>query len=181
MTIAEDWVEFVQDTIHVPKTVRLRLTRNGLTLVPVPQAHITTARRIANQIEDGLPGWMATGEFWVVPPREGYKPEPDVSALPLDQIRPGKSEINEALLPFVVEVVSPESRQRDYNTKPDHYALRGIPAYLIVDVLTATWTLLTQPDNGAYQCTQSGPFGREIKIPVADQTLTLDSSRFMRI
>ncbi|MFI2199673.1 Uma2 family endonuclease [Streptomyces sp. NPDC020192] len=181
MTIAEGWVELVQDTIHVPKSARLRLTRNGLTLVPVTQAHVTTARRIANQIEAGLPGWMATGEFSVVPPREGYKPEPDASALPLEQIRPGTSEIDESLLPFVVEVVSPESKHRDYNTKPDHYALRGIPAYLIVDVLTGTWTLLTQPENGAYQCTRSGPFGKEIEIPVADRTLTLDSSQFMRV
>lgn len=53
--------------------------------------------------------------------------------------------------------------------------------YLIVDVLSATWTLLTQPEGGTYQCTQSGLFGEEITVPVADQTLTLDSSQFMRI
>lgn len=181
MTIADDWVESMQEAMEVPRSARLRLTRNGLTLVPVTHAHRTTQRRIENQIEDRLPGWAPVGEFSVVPAREGYKPEPDASALPLDQIRSDKSEINEELLPFVVEVVSPESKHRDYNTKPEHYALRGIPAYLIVDVLAGTWQLLTQPENGAYQCTQSGPFGKEIEIPVADQTLTLDSSQFMRV
>ncbi|MEV7034426.1 Uma2 family endonuclease [Streptomyces sp. NPDC093272] len=181
MTIADGWVELVQNRIDVPRSARLRLTENGLTVVPVTQAHTTTARRIQNQIEAGLPGWAAVGEFSLVPPREGYKPEPDAAALPLDQVHPGESEINEALLPFVVEVVSPESKNRDYNTKPSHYALRGIPVYLIVDVLSATWTLLTQPEDGTYQCTQSGPFGKEITIPVADRTLTLDSSQFMRI
>jgi len=181
VAITEGWVELVQDRIEVPRSARLRLTRNGLTLVPVTHAHSTTARRIANQIEERLPGWTPVAEFSVVPPREGYKPEPDASALPLDQVHPDESEINEALLPFVVEVVSPESKSRDYKTKPEHYALRGIPAYLIVDVLAGTWTLLTQPENGAYQCTQSGPFGNEIEIPVVDQTLILDSSQFLRV
>lgn len=121
------------------------------------------------------------GEFAVVPPREGYKPEPDASALPLDQVRPDKSENSEELLPFVVEVVSPESKQRDYHTKPDHYALRAIPAYLIVDVLSARWTLLTRPRSGEYQHRESGVFGDQITIPVADETLILDSSQFMRV
>ncbi|WP_128381696.1 hypothetical protein [Streptomyces cavernae] len=77
MTIAEGWVELVQDQLQVPRSARLRLTKNGLTLVPVTHAHTTTARRIANQIEDRLPGWAPVGAFAVVPPREGYKPEPD--------------------------------------------------------------------------------------------------------
>lgn len=181
MTIADDWVESMQEAVEVPRSARLRLTKNGLTLVPVTYAHRTTQRRIENQIEDRLPGWTPTSEFSVVPPREGYKPEPDASALPLDQVRKDKSEVSEELLPFVVEVVSPESEHRDYNTKPEHYALRGIPAYLIVDVLCARWTLLTRPWHGTYQHEESGVFGDEIKIPVADQTLVLDSSQFMRV
>nr|WP_277347435.1 Uma2 family endonuclease [Streptomyces sp. JB150] len=167
--------------MDVPRNARLRLTRNGLTLVPVTQAHLTTQRRIANQIETRLPGWMPIGEFKLVPSREGYTPEPDVSALPEEQWDSASSEFDERLVPFVIEVVSPESKNRDYSTKPDHYAARGIPAYLIVDVLSATWTLLTQPEDGEYRCSQSGPFGKEIEIPVADQTLTLDSSQFMRV
>ncbi|MCP3817542.1 Uma2 family endonuclease [Streptomyces sp. A3M-1-3] len=169
------------DEIQLPRNVRLRLTRNGLTFVPVTQAHLTAQRRIANQIEERLPGWLPVGEFKVVPAREGYKPEPDASALPVDQFDPAKSEFDESLLPFVVEVVSPESKNRDYNSKSDHYALRGIPAYLVVNVLTARWTLLTQPENGEYQHTVSGAFGQEIEIPVAGQTLTLDSAQFMRV
>ncbi|GGZ10654.1 Uma2 family endonuclease [Streptomyces poonensis] len=181
MTIAESWVESMQQAMEVPRSARLRLTRNGLTSVPVTHAHRTTQRRIENQIEERLPGWTPVGEFAVVPPREGYKPEPDASALPLDQVRTDKSEIDETLLPFVVEVVSPESVKRDYSTKPDHYALRGIPAYLVVDVLTARWTLMTRPEAGEYRHEESGVFGDPIEIPVADQTLVLDSSQFMRV
>ncbi|MFF4754886.1 Uma2 family endonuclease [Streptomyces sp. NPDC002514] len=181
MTIAEDWVAGVLETLRVPRSVRLRLTRNGLTVVPVTQAHLTTQMRIFGQIDARMPGWQPIGEFRVLPAREGYMPEPDISALPEDQWNPRSSEFHEGLLPFVAEVVSPESKNRDYSTEPEHYALRGIPAYLIVDVLAASWTLLTQPENGAYQCSRSGPFGKEIDIPVAERTLTLDSSQFMRV
>ncbi|KPI25333.1 protein of unknown function DUF820 [Actinobacteria bacterium OK074] len=181
MTIAEGWVADALETLQVPRRMRLRLTRNGLTVVPVTQAHQMTRRRISNQIEARMPGWLAIGEFRVLPKREGYAPEPDVSVLPEGKWDSGRSEFDEGLLPFVVEVVSPESKNRDYHTKPEHYALRGIPVYLVVDVVAGTWTLLTQPENGEYRCTQSGPFGKEIEIPVADQTLTLDSSQFIQV
>ncbi|MBL1096862.1 Uma2 family endonuclease [Streptomyces coffeae] len=181
MTIAEDGAVDLEERIRLPRSMRLRLTRNGLTLVPVTQAHLTTQRRIANQIEERLPGWTPVGEFGVLPSREGYSPEPDVSAVPSDTLKPGASTFPEDLLRFVVEVVSPESAERDYSTQPDHYALRGIEAYLVVNVLTARWTLLTRPENGSYQHSVSGTFGEKIEIPVEDQTLVLNSSQFMRV
>ncbi|WP_254886238.1 Uma2 family endonuclease [Streptomyces sp. NA02950] len=177
----EDRAVDLQERIRLPRSVRLRLTRNGMTLVPITQAHLTTQRRILNQIEERLPGWTPVGEFGVLPPREGYTPEPDVSAVPSDKLEPGASKFPEDLLRFVIEVVSPESAERDYSTKSDHYALRGIEAYLVVNVLTARWTLLTRPENGNYEHSVSGTFGEKIEIPVEDQTLVLDSSQFMRV
>jgi Uma2 family endonuclease len=172
---------YAQAHLRMPKSVRLRLTGNGLTLVPVTHAHRTTRRRIANQIEAALPGWSPVGEFRVTPAREGYKPEPDVLAVPSDQVEPGSAELDEGLLHFVVEVVSPESMDRDYNTKPSHYALRGISAYLVVNVLTARWTLFTRPEDSSYRHTVSGDFGEKIEIPVAEKILVLDSSEFLRV
>lgn len=181
MTIADDRLDCLEQQLRLPKNMRLRLTRNGLTLVPVTGAHRTTQRRIENQIEEGLPGWTPVSEFQVVPRREDYSPEPDASAVRSDQFRPGDSKYPEDVLPFVVEVVSPESADRDYSTKSDHYALRGIPAYLVVNVLTARWTLLTRPEADGYQHTVSGTFGEKIEVPVGEQTLLLDSSEFMRV
>lgn len=181
MTVTDDWIDFVQERLQVPKSARLRLTTNGLMLVPVTHAHTATQRRIQNQIEAALPGWTPVGEFQITPAREGYKPEPDASAIPSDKIDPGTARLDESLLPFVVEVVCPESEMRDYHTKPRHYALRGIGAYLVVNVLTARWTLFTRPEEGAYQHTVSGTFGEKIEIPVADRMLALDSSEFVRV
>ena len=182
MTVLQDeWVSLVQQRIDVPRSARLRLTEHGLTVVPVTEAHKKTRHEIEKQIHDGLPGWEAVGDFGVVPEREGYKPEPDVAALRAEEYDPGNAYISESKLPFVVEIVSRESRKRDYETKPSHYALRDIPAYLVVDVMRATWTLYQDPQDGKYHRMEEGEFGKEIAIPVDDELiLRLDSSKFDR-
>lgn len=53
--------------------------------------------------------------------------------------------------------------------------------FLAVVALAASRSLLTQPADGVHQCSQSGPFGKETEIPVADRTLVLDSSQFLRV
>jgi len=52
--------------------------------------------------------------------------------------------------PLVVEVVSPESIDRDYNRKILEYATVGIPEYWIVDPLTNQVTVCLL-DRGSYQ------------------------------
>ena len=77
-------------------------------------------------------------------------------------------------------MVSPENAGQDHSTESGHYAQRDIPAYLIVDVLAGSWKLMTQPEDGVYQCSTAGPFGKEIEIPIGEQVLKLDSSQFAR-
>jgi Uma2 family endonuclease len=179
MTLEAEWVSHVQQRIDVPRSARLRLTEHGLTLVPVSGAHKTTQNEIENQIRAKLPGWKDIGEFQVLPEREGYMPEPDVAAIRLEDYSSRASRYSEDRLPFVVEIVSRESRKRDYETKPTHYALRGIHAYLVVDVQKSTWTLYQDPEDGAYQRIEEGEFGKEIVIPVdGELMLRLDSSKF---
>lgn len=183
MTIADfdTWVLDMQERIDVPRLTRMRLTENGLTLVPVSHAHAKTQGEIERQIDAKLPGWEAVKEFGVTPVREGYRPEPDVSAIRVEDVDPNESFVSESRLPFVVEIVSKESRNRDYETKPSHYALRNIPAYLVVDVQQATWTLFQDPQDSKYRRVTEGAFGEEIAIPVAGElTLRLDSSKFRR-
>ncbi|HEV3169203.1 MAG TPA: Uma2 family endonuclease [Actinocrinis sp.] len=183
MTIADFdfWVSDMQELIELPRRARLRLTENGLTITPASQAHKATQTELANQIGDKLPGWQWLSQFSVVPPREGYKPEPDVSAVRAEDFDPAASEACEDRLPFVVEIVAKESRERHHETKPAHYALRGIPAYLVVDVRRATWTLYQEPNEAKYQRVTEGEFGEEIVIPVdGEPMLRLDSSKFRR-
>jgi Uma2 family endonuclease len=183
MTIAnfDVWVSDMQELIDVPRRTKLRLTENGLTLVPVSNAHARTQGEIEKQIDERLPGWEATKEFGVNPAREGYRPEPDVAAIRIEDVDATDAYVYEDKLPFVIEIVSKESRTRDYETKPSHYALRGIPAYLVVDVHQATWTLYQEPEEAKYQRVTEGEFGEEVVIPVdGELMLRLDSSKFRR-
>jgi Uma2 family endonuclease len=176
MTMTDDWISDTQQRITVPRNARLRLTESGLMLVPVTSAHKRTQNEIENQIGTGMPGWRSVGEFSVLPEREGYKPEPDVSAVRAEEYDPKADQFSEEKLPFVIEIVSKESRHRAYETKPIHYARRGIPAYLVVDVQLAAWTLYRDPEGGGYQLREEGVFGEEITLPVDDElTLRLDS------
>jgi Uma2 family endonuclease len=179
MTATDAWVADTQQRITVPRNARLRLTESGLMLVPVTSAHKRTQNDIENQIRVGMPGWRSVGDFSVLPEREGYKPEPDVSAVRVAEYDPRAAQYSEEKLPFVIEIVSRESRRRDYETKPVHYAQRSIPAYLVVDVQLATWTLYRNPEGGGYRHLEEGVFGEEIVVPVDDElTLRLDSSKF---
>jgi Uma2 family endonuclease len=55
--------------------------------------------------------------------------------------------------PLVVEVVSPESVDRDYNRKVSEYAAAGIPEYWIVDPLEGR-VLVLLLTNGRYETTE---------------------------
>lgn len=60
------------------------------------------------------------------------------------------SAILETPPPLAVEVVSPESVQRDYETKTLEYAAKGIPEYWIVDPLSNQVSVLVLVD-GSYE------------------------------
>lgn len=60
------------------------------------------------------------------------------------------SAILETPPPLVVEVVSPESVQRDYETKTLEYAAKGIPEYWIVDPLENRVSILLLVE-GSYE------------------------------
>ncbi|MFD3947628.1 Uma2 family endonuclease [Streptomyces sp. NPDC058579] len=188
--IDQSWLEYVQPQVQEflegTRLVRLRLTEEGVKLVPVTPAHKKTQRRIEEQIENGLPGFEPIAEFRLVPTVESYNPEPDAAAIPSSLYNAGEPNYHHTDLPFVVEIVSAESKARDYVTKASHYALRGIPSYLVVDVYNGTWELLSDPHSPAtapaeYRTSHKGAFGDPITIAVGATELVLDSSRFEQI
>ena len=56
MSGVEGWVADAVESLQLPRRLRLRLTRKGLTVVPVTQARLTTQFRIFGQIEARLAG-----------------------------------------------------------------------------------------------------------------------------
>ncbi|MGV9409630.1 Uma2 family endonuclease [Nocardia sp. NPDC003693] len=62
------------------------------------------------------------------------------------------------------EVVSPSSVEADYIDKTAIYAAAAVAEYLIVDPARETWTLLTNPVDGAYQVTTTKPIATPVRV-----------------
>jgi Uma2 family endonuclease len=79
---------------------------------------------------------------------------PDISIINRDQIlRRDVSAIIETAALLAVEIVSPESRTRDYRFKRSEYSVVGIPEYWIVDPAEKKIVILTFVD-GLYEETE---------------------------
>lgn len=185
MAVFADWVASTLEDLELPRNVRAKLVNGEIVLVPVTGAHVRTFRKITNQIEERAPGWEPLGEFKILPKRSGYSPEPDVAVVPAEIFDPEVSGYEASVIPFVAEIVSPESRRRDYTDNSTEYAARGIPVYLVVDVLNAHWVLMSKPtrtDEGPeYAVVENGAFGEPIEIKTEGFAVTLDSSQFVAI
>ena len=77
---------------------------------------------------------------------------PDLAIFPLSilQSQLERSAVFETPPQLVVEIVSPESRKRDYRYKRSEYAALGIPEYWIIDPQNQIITIL-QWDEGLYE------------------------------
>ena len=177
------WVAATQrdlDALNLPKNAKLRFVDGAFLLVPVTTAH-ADARFLLRMWARGIPGVRGVGEFKLVPAIEGYSPEPDFALIEEAAHEPRRTsyEVGEVL--FVAEIVSTESEQRDYVRKHNHYARAGIPAYLVVDVLSAEWTLLTAPQDGGYTLSTSGPFGTPVPVEIDGVPYPIASGEFERL
>lgn len=173
----QEWVAAVQRDLDVPKSVRVRYTDGAFLMVPVTFAHFENSYALVAWGRT-VPGVKAVGEFKLLPALDGYSPEPDFALVAASAYAPQRSSVDASDIRFVAEIVSTESEQRDYVRKHNHYAKAGIPSYLVLDVLTAEWTLFTEPEAGAYTRTCTGNFGSEIPVEVAGEPRPIDSGEF---
>lgn len=104
------------------------------------------------------------------------RPEPDVVVVNGDAVESeAQTRIRAEAVLLAVEVVSPESRSRDRETKPLKYARAGIPHYWRVEndgtgsAIVHAFEL--EPTTSAYVCT--GIFHDRMKVP-APFTVDLD-------
>ncbi|MET8387703.1 Uma2 family endonuclease [Streptosporangium canum] len=92
----------------------------------------------------------------------------------------GDREILSSGLIMVAEIVSPGSMETDRATKPRIYAGCGIPIMLIIDPVASPpmITLLSDPEDGAYQTITQTQIGKPIRIP-SPVDFELDTSIFL--
>jgi Uma2 family endonuclease len=118
--------------VPVVEGVRIELEEGSLVVMAAAQMmwHSMTAQRIANWFGDR--GAVAVREVGVVVgPRSVPAPDVTVFRGPVTDLR--RSQFPAADVRCVVEVVSPESVDRDRVIKPVKYAAAGIPEFWLVE------------------------------------------------
>ncbi|HIK09153.1 MAG TPA: Uma2 family endonuclease [Oscillatoriaceae cyanobacterium M33_DOE_052] len=135
---------------------RSELVDGRLEIVNPPTiGHMLIAKFVANVLEAeiarvSLP-WMCFQETGV---RTGFRKSrlTDVCVVSREQARElvNKSAVFETPPLLVVEVVSPESVNRDYRYKRSEYAAVGIPEYWIIDPILKKISVL-RLDEGLYE------------------------------
>lgn len=175
-----EWVASMQHALERPKSMRLRYVNGAFLVVPVTSAHFSNGFTL-NLWARSIPGVKAAGEFSLRPAIDGYAPEPDFALIHEIAYAPRRASYQHHEVLFVAEIVSTESEQRDYVRKHNHYASAGIAAYLVLDVLTAEWTLFTEPRDDAYTRTSAGNFGSPIPVEIGGQPYPIASDEFERL
>jgi Uma2 family endonuclease len=78
-------------------------------------------------------------------------PEPDIAFVGKKNLHRVKRGRVEGPPDLAVEIVSPESIERDYQKKRKKYEAEGVPEYWIIDEIEETITLLRLGPNGKYR------------------------------
>ncbi|MEU8922314.1 Uma2 family endonuclease [Kitasatospora sp. NPDC048545] len=130
---AEGW--FADDLDHLPQAPRhTELIDGALVFMMSPQRswHTRVVRRLTDALERSVPdGALAEGEMTIKLDRRN-RPEPDV-VVATAEYDPDRTWYAPADVLLAVEVVSPESADRDRTVKVRKYAEAGIPHYWIVE------------------------------------------------
>lgn len=151
-------------------------------LSPKAPAHFHTRRETADQLsaQVAAPGaLLGATEFFH--PWWDQRRDPDLVVWEGDE--DDRAPYDASLISLAVEIVSPSSVENDYVVKPHAYAAAGIPAYLVLDPYTRTWTLFGEPAPGAeagtaeYRLRAEGRYGETVAVDTGAARYLLDTSR----
>jgi Uma2 family endonuclease len=85
---------------------------------------------------------------------ESHGPEPDIAFVRTDRLHIVKRGFVEGAPDLAIEIVSPDSVERDYIHKREQYRQAGVPEYWIVDEMQQRVVLLKRSTSGAYRETK---------------------------
>jgi Uma2 family endonuclease len=146
-------------------------------MAPVTEAHIEAGDSIRGQLAEQLHGSSSglhvTRDKGVLPELDGYTPEPDVLVVDAGVLGPGDAFVDQKHVHFVAESVSRSTVGNDYGRKLNQYAARGIPTYLIVDVLTGECVLYQAPKGDEYTSAVPHSFGEAVEFAIAGVPVTV--------
>ncbi|MDX3383843.1 Uma2 family endonuclease [Streptomyces niveiscabiei] len=164
------WLRQVRHSMKLPKAVKLLFDQGRLYMSPVTEAHSEADDSIRSQLAEQLGGGSGlhvTRDKGVLPELDGYTPEPDVLVVDAGVLGPGDAFVDQKHVRFVAESVSRSTVGQDYGRELNQYAARGIPTYLIVDVLVGECVLYQAPKGDEYTSAVPYRFGEPVEFEVA--------------
>ncbi|MFG2087913.1 MULTISPECIES: Uma2 family endonuclease [unclassified Spirillospora] len=119
-----------------PNAPRMEMIDGALIMMsPQTSFHSRVVRRLANALEEAAPDTVGVETEMTVKLARRQRPEPDIIAFRPQMADPERSRTyyqpEEVVL--VIEVVSPESEERDRETKRMKYAKAGIQHFWLVE------------------------------------------------
>jgi Uma2 family endonuclease len=150
------------------------LSRGVITVVDVPkprhQALIHAIRRQLHAYDAANPGRIQTlasgGECKLLIPEFKSERHPDLAIYktPPPEVEDDHEVWSRWVPEIVVEVVSPSSRQRDYEEKPEEYLRLGIGEYWIVDAEQGLMKVLRRSRGRWVELTVRPPAGYKTRL-----------------
>jgi Uma2 family endonuclease len=180
MTALPDWLYpppqggwTVDDLDRLPEDAPRRVEIiDGALIMMSPQTifHMRVIKAIESGLEKQVPPKVfVVREITAVIARP-QGPEPDVLVLPQASVTgPMQTSVPASEIILAVEVVSDDSRVRDYGRKRQLYAEAGIPHYWIVDYEQATQTTrisVYERDDGTGAYVATGLFHDKVSVQV---------------
>ncbi|MEY9847727.1 Uma2 family endonuclease [Streptacidiphilus sp. BW17] len=173
----EQWLRNVRRSMRLPKAVKVVFDQGRLYMAPVTEAHSeaddSIRSQLAEQLSTSSSGLHVTRDKGILPDLDGYTPEPDVLVVDAEVLRPGDAFVDQKHVHFVAESVSRSTVGNDYGRKLNQYAARGIPTYLIVDVLTGECVLYQAPKGDEYTSAVPYRFGEPIEFSIGGVPVTI--------
>jgi Uma2 family endonuclease len=135
------WMRFSKgftaaDLDHLPGLPpHTELIDGGLALMnPQRIFHLMTVRRLEAGLLATVPSYLEVLREMSVVLNDRQRPEPDIAIVDAASVGDGdQTWFPVSAVRLVVEVVSPESRKRDRERKPQLYAEAGIPHFWLVE------------------------------------------------
>lgn len=166
MTAILEQAELTLPDLGVPEQFKkAEIIAGAIVMSPLRYAHGETIFQLQTQLARQLPS-----ELWfiydVLVPFEPKVHEfcPDLAIVPKANLRPSTSVCKPEWVEFVIEVISPATRDFDYGAKVAVYATAGIAEYVIFDPCSCSATRYAQPRDGEYALRQLVRYGEPVKL-----------------
>ncbi len=177
MTVDADMFQLTRalDSLNVPDGWKAEIIEGEITLSPTRPVHGNTIFQLMSQFLAQLPtGFTAVTDVEFDFPGAGSGFAPDVAIIPSPESDKQQGRYTHDIVEFVCEVVSPESRKRDYEQKARVYTAHGI-GYLLIDPYAAQCVLHAEGTEPARV-----PYGDRVEIarPFA---LIVNTAHFQRV